>query len=274
MAEFLRRRIGAPLVAVMVATMPVAACVTETSPYTGREQFLITSEQAEIELGRQAYAEILQREPLSNDPRANAMVNEVGRRIAAVSGRPDLPWEFRVLADDDTVNAFALPGGKVSVYTGMLRLTETPDQLAFVMGHEVAHTLARHAGERISQQTAIDLGLQGVAALWGEGDPAIRDLALQALGLGAELGIALPYSREHEFEADRLGMLLMAEAGYDPREALRFWQKMAETPGPEPLFDWLSTHPDDYDRIAAMQEILPEAMAVYEGQAVGQTVPR
>jgi len=268
MPPILCRCARAPVFAVLLAVMPLSACLTETSPYTGREQFLLTSEEAEIELGRQAFQEILQQEPISRDPRANAVVTEVGQRIAAVTDRPDLPWEFRVLAGD-TVNAFALPGGKVGVYTGMLELTENPDQLAFVMGHEIAHTLARHAGERISQQTAIDLGLQGVAALWGEGDPAMRELALQALGLGAELGIALPYSRDHEYEADRLGMLLMARAGYDPREAIRFWNKMAQTPGAEPLFDWLSTHPDDYDRIAAMQEILPEAMAVYEAQAGG-----
>jgi len=192
------------------------------------------------------------------------MIQRVGKRIAAVADRPDYRWEFTLIQDDKMVNAFALPGGKVAVYTGILPVAESEAGLAAVMSHEVAHAIARHGGERMTTgllaqmgMTALNVGL----AVKGEDPETIRAFNT-AYGLGAQFGVLLPFSRNQESEADHIGLILMARAGYDPKEALGFWQRMAETKkaaAPE----WLTTHPGDATRIRQLRALLPEAEKEY-----------
>jgi metalloendopeptidase OMA1, mitochondrial len=230
----------------------------QTAPITGRQQLLLSSEAEETRLGLAAYEQILKEEKLSQDPRINAMVRRVGRRIAAVAERPDYQWEFRVI-DKDVANAFALPGGKVAVYTGILKYTQTETGLAVVMGHEVAHALARHGGERMSQTQLAQLGLTA-AQMVLTNDPVI----MQGIALAYGVGVQLPFSRSHESEADHIGLVLMAKAGYDPREAIPFWERMAGgKEGQEPP-EFLSTHPSGTTRIKQLEQWMPEALQYYQ----------
>ncbi len=239
----------------------LAGCAT--APVTGRSQLLLVPEQQEMALGLEAYQQILAEEQISQDPEINAMVKRVGSRIAAVADQPDYNWEFTVIEEDQTANAFALPGGKVAIYTGLLPYTKTEAGLAFVMAHEVGHAIARHGGERMSQQLLLQLGQQGLNAAIANRSPT----AIQALNLGygiaGTVGVVLPFSRRQEYEADQIGLVLMAKAGYDPREAVGFFQRMmsaSDKPSP-PAF--LSTHPADQARIEAIKEMIPRAMQYY-----------
>ncbi|MDH3598437.1 MAG: M48 family metallopeptidase, partial [Candidatus Tectomicrobia bacterium] len=201
-------------------------------------------------------------EKLSQDAQVNAMVRRVGRRIADAANRPDFQWEFRVVEKDEA-NAFALPGGKVAVYTGILKYTETEAGLAVVMGHEVAHALARHGGERMSQSMVAQFGLTlGDLALGGS-NPAV----MQAVQMAYGVGVQLPFGRRQESEADHIGLILMAKAGYDPNEAVPFWQRMSggKTGNAPPEF--LSTHPSGATRIRQLQQWMPEALQYYRPSA-------
>jgi len=235
-----------------------------TVPETGRQSFILTSLSQEAQLGADAFSEIKGQEKISTDPEATARVERVGRRIAreAESDLPDLDWEF-VLFDNDAINAFALPGGKVGVYTGLLDLTENDDQLAAVIGHEIAHVTARHGAERMSRSIALAVG--GVGLGLATRDSEYRDAFMIAYGVGSTLGVELPYSRRAETEADRVGLLYAARAGYDPRESVTFWQRMQKAsegrPQPPAL---LSTHPTDDRRIRDLQEMMPAALREYE----------
>jgi predicted Zn-dependent protease len=233
----------------------------QTAPVTGRQQLILLSVGDENRMGITAYEEILKDEKLSQDPELNALVKRVGQRIAAVAERPEFAWEFRVI-DKDVANAFALPGGKVAVYTGILKYTQTEAGLAVVMGHEVAHALARHGGERVSQSMIAQLGLAAVQAGLGASNPAI----VQGIGVAYGVGVALPFNRSQESEADRIGLILMAKAGYDPREAIPFWQRMdAGKKGQGPP-EFLSTHPSGTTRIAQLKQWLPEALQHYKSK--------
>jgi predicted Zn-dependent protease len=191
------------------------------------------------------------------------MVRRVGQRIAEAAQRPDYQWEFRVI-EKDVANAFALPGGKVAVYTGILKYTQTDAGLAVVMGHEVAHALARHGGERMSQSMLEQAGLAAVQIGLQTSDPVI----MQGVALAYGLGVQLPFSRGQESEADHIGLVLMAKAGYDPREAVPFWERMSGgEQGQEPP-QFLSTHPSGTTRIKQLQEWMPEALQYY--QATGR----
>jgi predicted Zn-dependent protease len=231
----------------------------ETVPVTGRKQLILLSPSEENRLGISAYDQLLKEERLSRDPHLNAMVQRVGQRIAAVAERPDYAWEFRVI-DKDVANAFALPGGKVAVYTGILQYTQTETGLAVVMGHEVAHALARHGGERMSRSMLAQLGLAAVQIGLGTSDPVI----MQGIGLAYGVGIELPFDRGQESEADHIGLILMAKAGYDPRQAIPFWERMdaGKTGGGVPEF--LSTHPSGTTRIAQLRQWMPEALQYYK----------
>jgi predicted Zn-dependent protease len=234
----------------------VAACAE--APVTGRQQLILLPESQDAQMGLQAYQQIKQESRVSRDSELNRRVQEVGRRIAAVSPHPEWDWEF-TLFDNDEPNAFALPGGKVGVHTGLFRVAENDAQLAAVIGHEVAHAIARHGAERMSH----GLLAQGLGAIaLGTGvNPQVVDLAAQA----ATLGVILPYSRTQEAEADHLGLLYMAQAGYDPREAIDLWQNFNAFGGDRPP-EFLSTHPAPGTRIDRLQELMPEALEVYEGQ--------
>lgn len=229
---------------------------------------MLVSPQQEAQMGLSAFADVKAKEKISTDPKYNAQVKRVGERIATSVGRelPDAQWEF-VVFESDEVNAFALPGGKVAVYTGLLKLAQSDDELACVMGHEVAHVSSRHGAERTSQQL-VAAGTTALSAAYLETrdmDPTKRNLILAGLGAGATYGVILPYSRLHETEADSVGLRFAANGGYDPRAAVTFWQRMAQASAgkskPPELF---STHPADETRIANLQKLVPQYLPVYE----------
>ena len=247
----------------VVAGMTLVAC--QTVPITGRSQLQFLGERQELQMGLTAYQDTLKKEKISGDPRLNDQVLRVGRRIAEATGKADYQWEFKVVDNDKMVNAFCLPGGKVAVYTGILPIARDDAGLATVMGHEIAHAIARHGGERLSQQLAVE-GLVAAAAIGlAERDSNRATLYAGLLGAGATVGVLLPYSRLQESEADRLGLIYMAKAGYDPRTAVDFWRRMAEAGkgrGKPPEF--LSTHPADETRIRQIENWLPEALSYYK----------
>lgn len=250
------------LILTLLLVLSVIAC--GNVPITGRSQLQLISPQEEMKMGLAAYQDVLKKEKVSQDPVLNELVTRVGRRIAAATGRNDYQWEFRVIEDDKQINAFCLPGGKVAVYTGMKQVVTTEDELAAVIGHEVAHAIARHGGERISQQLLVE-GLT-VAAVLSAKNEQKAGLYAGLIGAGAAVGFLLPYSRLHESEADRMGLIYMARAGYDPRAAVTLWQRMAEAGkrrGSKPP-EFLSTHPADDTRIRQIQGWLPEALREYQ----------
>jgi metalloendopeptidase OMA1, mitochondrial len=243
----------------LVALAALVGCAR--APYTNRSQLIVVPESQEIALGAQAFAQVLRKSRVVTSPALVTPVEQVGRRIASVADRPTYQWRFVVLADPKEANAFALPGGKVAVYTGMFPVARDTDGLAVVLGHEIAHVLARHGAERMSQGLVTQLGGTVLAAVLGSG--ATSDRVLAAYGLGAQVGVLLPYSRAQESEADHIGLLLMARAGYDPTDALDFWRRMdrAASGGKSPEF--LSTHPSHGTREQQIREWLPEATAIY-----------
>jgi metalloendopeptidase OMA1, mitochondrial len=249
-------------------TVLVTACAT--APYTGRRQLLLTSEGSETQMGYQAFGQIKRQYQVSRDQALNAEVNRVGQRIAGAAQRPDYRWEF-VVFDHKEANAFCLPGGKVGIFTGILKYTRDEAGLATVIAHEVAHALARHAGERLSQSTLAQAGGLGLGvALGGVGSMAGQAI-MQGYGLGAQLGILLPYSRTQEYEADRIGLILMAKAGYDPVQAVGFWERMMTKDKNVKMPQFLSTHPNDANRIKELQAFLPEARKYYAPAHESQT---
>ncbi len=246
----------------------------QTNPYTQRSQFLLLPSGYLSQMGASTYSEVLQ-DPkviLSSDPREIEPVKRVAARIIEAAKRSKyaeaakiFDWEVTVIKDDKTQNAWALPGGKIAVYTGIFPIARNEAGLAAIMGHEVVHALAEHGGERMSQGLVAQLGMiAGAIALSTQGlNPALHDLTMQALGLGVQTGVLLPFSRQHESEADYIGMLLAADAGYDPREAIRIWERMAFASERAPP-EFLSTHPAHGTRITNLTEWMPEAKNVYE----------
>jgi predicted Zn-dependent protease len=217
---------------------------------------------------------LISQSKLSNNQHDLNMVRGVGKRIAASADqfmtenhmdkqRQSYKWEFNLIKEDSTVNAFCMPGGKVAVYTGILPVTQDENGLAVVMGHEVAHALANHGGERMSQGLITQLGGLGLQVAMRNKPEQTQALALAAFGVGAEIGVLLPYSRLHESEADHIGLILMARAGYNPQTAVPFWQRMANIGGAHPP-EFLSTHPADQRRIQDLQKEMPEALKYYK----------
>lgn len=252
-----------PLSAVLLLLLGLAAAC-ETVPITGRSQIMLVPESEEIQMGLQAYREVLRKSRVSRDPQLNDLVTRVGSRIAQATGRMNYRWEFRVIEDDRQINAFALPGGKVAVYTGILPVTRDDAGLATVLGHEVAHAIARHGGERLSQGLLVEAGLATVQASMARSDPRTVRTVTGLLGAGAAVGVVLPFGRAQESEADHLGLIFMAKAGYDPHAAIAFWQRMEQAArgrGRPPEF--LSTHPSYETRIQQIRQWLPEAMQHY-----------
>jgi metalloendopeptidase OMA1, mitochondrial len=250
----------------VAALLTAFAVACQTVPVTGRRQLQLISADDETQLGVNTYQQILQKSKVSKDPQVTALVTRVGSRIAAVAERPDFNWEYRVI-EDRQANAFALPGGKIAVYTGILPITRDEAGLAAVLGHEVAHVTARHGGERMSQQLATKIGVTtlGLAAGVALGDPGATQLAAAAFGLGAEYGVLLPFSRAHESEADHIGLIYMAKAGYDPRAARDLWVRMAAAAkGGQRPPEFMSTHPSEATRITQIEAWLPEALQYYK----------
>ena len=251
-------------------------CVTllagcRTAPVTGRKQLSFMSESREVAMGLSAYQDVVTKEPASTNPQYLTLVNRVGQRIAAVSGRPDYQWEFRVLASPQQ-NAFCLPGGKVAVYEGIIPICQTEAGLAVVMSHEIGHALARHGGERISENYAVESGRLLMGAVTQSFDQRQQEMMQKFYGVGTNYGYILPHSRTHELEADHIGLILMAQAGYDPREAPAFWQRFAASHNGAQPAEWQSTHPNDEHRAQALAALLPQAIQLYEAapQKLGQ----
>ncbi len=248
----------------LLCAIIISGCAT--APVTGRRQLILVSEQEEASLGLQAYKETLAKEKISKDPQTNAMVNRIGTRIAAVANKPEYNWQFTVIDNDKTANAFALPGGKVAIYTGILPYTKTEAGLAFVMAHEIAHAIARHGAERMSQQLLLQLGQQGLNVAIAGRSPAAVQAVNVGYGLASTVGVTLPFSRRDEYEADEIGLMLMAKAGYDPREAPTFFERMLNESNKQSPPVFLSTHPADQDRIRKLREMIPQAMTYYRGK--------
>ena len=240
-------------------------------PITGRRQLNLVSDQEVLTLSLQQYDDFIKTAKKSTDAKETAMVTKVGSKIAdAVQayyksvGQEDAlagyAWEFN-LVDDPQVNAFCMPGGKIVVYSGILPVTQTEAGLAVVLGHEVAHAVAKHANERLSQQMLAQYGAAGVGAILSKSSSSVQTIGQSVFGLGAQYGALLPFSRKQESEADRLGLIFMAIAGYTPDVALPFWQRMAQQGSSVPEF--MSDHPADNTRIAEIQKEIPEAMQYY-----------
>ena len=240
----------------MLAILAVAACQTVAG--TGGSQLILIPEGTEVAMGLDSYKDVLTKSKVSTEARVNEQVTRVGRRIADATGRRDYQWEFHVL-DDPQANAFCLPGGKVAVYTGILPITRDDDGLAAVLGHEVAHAVARHGGERLSQSLIVQTGLGATQAALAARDPVVVQSVTALLGAGASVGLLLPWSRAQESEADHLGLIYMAEAGYPPKAARDLWVRMSAASGGGKPLEFLSTHPSDTTRIAQIEGWLPEA---------------
>lgn len=236
-----------------LGTIAVVAPGCATNPETGRSQLLLVDEGQLVQMSLSAWDEQKRKTPVSRDPGLNARLSRVGRRIADASGRGAQPWEF-VVFDTPEKNAFVLPGNKVGFYRGLMEIADKDDHIACVLGHEVGHVTGRHAAERFSQNTAAQLGLGIGAAAMGAStqNGQSRQLAMAALGLGVQVGVLLPFSREQETEADRLGIDYMHRAGYDVRESLVFWKRMEAGGGSRPP-QFLSTHPDPANRMVALR---------------------
>lgn len=226
-------------------------------------------------MGQQAFASVLSEQKPSGDVRHQQIVERVGMRIAAATGRNDYQWECKVVAGDEQ-NAFCLPGGKIVVYQGILPTCQNEAGLAVVMSHEVAHVLARHGGERMSQTAAVN-GIQtAVGYALRKEQQVSRDLVMRAYGMATTYGVILPYSRKHELEADQIGLMLMSQAGYDPTEAPRFWNRFASASKSAKPPEFLSTHPADSRRASDLEKLLPEALKLYSAAAstvgLGETI--
>jgi metalloendopeptidase OMA1, mitochondrial len=247
-----------------------SAC--QKAPGTARDQLIYISEEKEIALGLSAFREVLRSARLSRDPEVTLMVNRVGHRIAKAANKPEYVWEFAVIQDDEQINAFALPGGKVAIFTGILKYTKNEAGLATVMAHEVAHALQRHGAERYSRGILEQIGQIGALAGAAAGgiDPGVAIGAMSAYGVG----VTLPNSRDQELEADYIGLQLMAKAGYDPREAVLFWERMSGCPrkligkycfrSQSAIPEFLSTHPSDVTRINQIEAWIPQALKWYQ----------
>ena len=249
-------------------------CGCHSAPVTRRPQLILMPEGQEITLGAQAFQETIAAAPLSQNTRLSNLVNRVGQRIAGVSRQNNYQWEFRLIADT-TQNAFCLPGGKVAIYEGILPICEDEAGLAVVMSHEIAHALARHGGERMSQNMAVDGAKMLAEKIAGSYVPDKKELLMRAYGVGSKYGILLPYSRKQESEADQIGLQLMAQAGYDPMVAPDFWTRFGNVKTGQPTPEFLSTHPSDARRSANLRNLMPDAQSEYQsaGEKFGRGEP-
>jgi predicted Zn-dependent protease len=257
-AERLKMRIQGSIAILLFALL--AGC--GESP-TGRRQLLLYSDDSLAEMGALSFAELRTHSVPSMNETVNGYIACVAGRLTA---QQDGAWELAIINDETQLNAFALPGNKIGIYTGLLAAARDPAQLAAVVGHEIGHVRARHANERLSQQFATQAGLRLLYEAWtggGEAQPVTAG-TLALLGLGANVGILLPFSRAHEAEADQIGLMLMAEAGFDPRQSVTLWENMAAASEKQPDIAFLSTHPSHASRSQLLQQHMSEALARYE----------
>lgn len=242
-----------------------------TNPETGQTQRVALSSEQEEKLGLQAFQEVLSSSEVVETGPAAESVRRVSARIAAQTGKAaaDFNWQVSVV-NSEQVNAFCLPGGKIVVYTGILPVAETETGLATVIGHEVAHAVARHGAQRVFQNQLVQTALAGASFSLSDMDFRQRQSIMGLLGAGAQYGVLLPFGRDHEVEADQMGLLYMARAGYDPRESVGFWERMGRTASSGQPPEFLSTHPSHGTRIANLQEFMPRAISEYEKASGGK----
>jgi len=261
----------------LVILLLVLSC--STVPVTGRRQLHLIPDSTILPMSFQQYDEFLKSNKLSTNQDQTQAVRRVGIRIQRaveeffverdMSDRlHDYAWEFN-LVDSDQANAFCMPGGKVVVYTGILPIAGNEAGLAVVMGHEIAHAIAGHGSERMSQGLAVEMGGVALSAALANQPAQTQQLWMTAFGVGSQYGLMLPYSRLHESEADHLGLIFMAMAGYDPHNAVVFWERMAEGKGGQAPPEFMSTHPADETRIRKIKELIPEVMPYYEKSRQG-----
>jgi len=245
-----------------------------TVPVTGRKQLSLIPASQMMTTSFQQYDQFLKENPPSKDQKQTAMIKNVGRKIQKSvekyfkqknmsSHLKGYNWEFNLVKSND-VNAWCMPGGKVVFYTGILPICKDEAGVAVVMGHEIAHAIAEHGGERMSQGLLTQLGGMGLALALQNKPAQTQQLWMMAFGIGAQVGVMLPFSRLHESEADHLGLIFMAMAGYNPREAVDFWKRMAANKGGQAPPEFLSTHPSDQTRINNLQKLMPEALQYYK----------
>ena len=238
-------------------------------PVTGRKQLVDISTEQEAQLGFQSYQEVLRESQVVASGQTVDQVRGIGQRIVAAARQlaPDAhwdtyAWEFNLIQSEQA-NAFCLPGGKVAVYTGILPVVQNGNALAVVMGHEIAHAIARHGAERMAQQKLVQIGTVAAGMSTSDMDPRQQQMVMAALGAGLQYGLMLPFSREHESEADHMGLLFAAAACFDPREAPRLWERMGQQGGQRPP-EFASTHPSGETRIRQLNEWMPEALRLYQ----------
>ncbi len=244
-------------------------------PLTGRKQILLVSDQEVLTSSLTQYSNFIKSAPKSSSSTQTAMVKRVGQKMAAATERylnqnglasevKNFAWEFN-LVKDNQVNAFCMPGGKIVVYEGLMKIIASEDELAVVIGHEVAHAVAKHSNERMSQEILAQYGAQILSQSLSGKSEAIQSLAGKVYGVGAQYGVMLPFSRKHETEADYMGLVLMTMAGYNPDVAINFWKKMSAGSGGS-VPEFMSTHPSDATRISDIQKALPGIKAQYGGK--------
>ena len=268
----MRSTVRVSIAACVAFLMLLTACATV--PITGRRQLSLMSQAELVGMAASDYEQFVSESTVSGDDEARGRVADVGGRVSLATSEflrengmeyelSLYDWEFQLI-EDEAANAFCMPGGKIVVFTGLLPIAETDAGLAVVVAHEVAHAIANHSGERMSQLLLAQLGGMALSKAIEEKPKETKDLAMLAYGIGSQVAVLLPYSRRHESEADRIGLVLMAKAGYDPRAALEFWQRMAaQSEGQPPEF--LSTHPAHSTRIEDIRTHMPEALAAYRG---------
>ncbi len=259
------RRSTRSLLALTAATLIAlfgSGCTT-VEPLTGRRQLILTSAQTEAQLGMQAWNEIKKAEKPTTNPAYAKAVERVGRNIANVVHQPGFTWEFQTFASD-TANAFCLPGGKVAVYDGLFKYLDNDAELATVIAHEVAHAVARHGGERMTQAMLVELGGIALSETLNDEEELRKERWMLAYTGLTTFGYKLPYSRTHEYSADELGLIYMARAGYDPNAALSFWEKFAGDKNSSRTIEFLSTHPLGKNRIERLQNLMPRAEREYQ----------
>ena len=241
----------------------LSACIT--SP-TGRQQLILMPETQVDQMGLQAFETLKKDKPISSNAQYNRIANCIASNITQGIGGQ---WEV-VVFEDPSYNAFALPGNKIGVYTGLSNLVQNQDQLAAVIGHEIGHVLARHSNERASQELAVNQGMAMIQSMSNPTSP-MGQTAFGLLGLGAEYGVLMPYSRTQESEADVIGIDLMAKAGFDPRQSINLWQRMEQASQGQQPVEFLSTHPSPATRIRDLEQHMPQAMNLYQqAQAMGR----
>lgn len=259
--------------AIILSLIAVAIYACATVPLTGRQQLSLVSNSEIIPMATDQYRQVIQKGPLSNNREQTAMVKNVGLKIQRAveqymaeqnlsSELDGFAWEFNLIDDPKMVNAWCMPGGKVAFYTGIMPICKDEAGVAVVMGHEVAHAIANHGRERMSQGLLQQMGIGTISAAMGQNPTMTSQIFMQAVGVGSQIGM-LKFSRQHESEADRIGLIFMAIAGYDPREAPKFWERMSSGSSGQKPPEWLSTHPSDETRISDLNKYMSKALKYY-----------